>query len=192
MSTTERNNNYFASAQAKKRELFSGSTNRVEFSMAETAVAFGISIQNLSVLGKRGCLIVRGKETGAEVSIAPYIVDWRKDLWEEMLKTLKQGRSAKNNYRFLYVLTQATGQEDGESWSQINLPKDFRGKPEFASFWQDLQKGNANLEGNVEFLRQLLVIQWAKLGDGTRNELISQNLGPESVLSSMGIARSGA
>lgn len=164
-----------------------GSVVRMETKMA--ALAFGISAADFRNLGERGLFIILqpiAPDDQVVVSLQSSVVDWRRDLWDEMLQTLEKGRSEvgklKDGYLFTFALAQRLLAGIYEGIDTLLPPPNLVQQPEFRSFWYNLKVGGS-IEGDPEFLQVLLYSYFGAMPGGTRQVLENKELAPWNVLS---------
>lgn len=162
-----------------------GSVVRMETRMA--ALAFGISVADFRNLGERGLfIIIQPRDDEVVVCLTPSVIGWKRDLWDETLKTLGNGRSQlseiKEGYLFMFGLTQRLAAGGTDGLEELTPPKELLKLSEFNALWENLQSGGSP-EGDPEFLQVLLYSYFGTMPGGTRQVLESEELAPWNVLS---------
>lgn len=107
-----------AKAQALKREVFCSGGGRVVMPVELAALAFGISAADfLKMSMRKESLIIQPRGKKVAISLESSIVDWRRDLWDEMLSTLERGRKQTHLIAETYgkVYTQAQTEIFGDN-----------------------------------------------------------------------------
>lgn len=155
----------------------------VVWSTHEAALAFGISQTVFQALDERGgVFVIQVIDNNVVMSLERGVVDYRRNLWDEMIDRFSRGRSqagvTKDAYDALFDITQLCHQGKVAEALEKPIPEELSEVKAFAQLRDDLEMTDDAQPDDLTLLQGLVYVYFFRLTGGIRETFVQDGKVP--------------